>query len=118
MYHRFIGFERCAYSLTFDDIYRNIYWYIEAGLREALPHLLMAESDYTTLSMFEATSDVQWLLMLVYHNLGMREDEESVLGRHSNSISTMRSFEECTLDEEAQQVWNLVTDIGLSLVAR
>jgi len=68
--------------------------------------------------MFEATSDVQWLLMVVFHNLGMKADEEAVLERYSNSISTMRISEECTLDEEAQQVWDLVTDVGLSLASR
>lgn len=68
--------------------------------------------------MFEATSDVQWLLMVVFHNLGMKADEEAVLERYSNSISTMRISEECTWDEEAQQVWDLVTDIGLSLASR
>ncbi|KAF8136324.1 hypothetical protein EV363DRAFT_1395442 [Boletus edulis] len=85
----------------------------EAGLREALPHLLMAEADYTTLSMFEATSDVQWLLMVVFHNLGMKVEEEAILERYTNTILTMRSSEECTLDEEAQQVWDVVTDVGL-----
>lgn len=78
----------------------------------------MAEADYTTLSMFEAASDVQWLLMVVFHNLGMKVDEEAVLERYSNSVSTMRSSEECTLDGEAQRVWDLVTDVGLSLAAR
>ena len=78
----------------------------------------MAEADYTTLSMFEAASDVQWLLMVVFYNLGMTVEEEAVLERYANSVSTMRSSEECTLDGEAQQVWDLVTDVGLSLAAR
>lgn len=100
-------------SFSGDDV-----WHIEAGLREALPHLLMAEADYARLLMFEARSDVQWLLMVVFHNLGMKVDEEAVFERYSNSVSTMRRFEECTLDGEAQQVWDLVTEVGLSLVAR
>lgn len=105
--------------MTLDDSFSgNDFWHIEAGLREALPHLLMAEADYARLSMFEATSDVQWLLMVVFHNLEMKVDEEAVLERYSDSVSTMRSFEECTLDGEAQQVWDLVADVGLSLVAR
>lgn len=78
----------------------------------------MAEADYARLSMLEATSDVQWLLMVVFHNLGMKVEAEAVLERHSTSVSTMQSFEECTLDGEAQQVWDLVTDVGLSLAAR
>ncbi|KAG9318449.1 hypothetical protein JVU11DRAFT_540 [Chiua virens] len=90
----------------------------EAGLRDALPHLLMAEADYSQLSMFEATSDVQWLLRVVFHNLGMKADEEAVLERYATSVSAMRTSEECTVDEEAQQVWDVVTDVGLSLAAR
>lgn len=78
----------------------------------------MAEADYAQLSMFEATSDVQSLLMVVFHNLGLKEDEEAALGRYSNSILTMQHFSECTVDEEAQQVWDLVTDVGLSPAAR
>lgn len=101
-----------------DSFSGNDVWHIEAGLREALPHLVMAEADYARLSMFEASSDVQWLLMVVFHNLGMKADEEAVFERYSNSVSTMRGFEECALDGEVQQIWDLVTDVGLSLVAR
>ena len=72
----------------------------------------MAEADYRTLSMFEAMSDVQWLLVVVFHNLEMKADEEAVLERYSNSISTIRNSEECTLDAETQQIWDLVTDVG------
>ncbi|KIJ69430.1 hypothetical protein HYDPIDRAFT_185206 [Hydnomerulius pinastri MD-312] len=87
----------------------------EAGLREALPHLLMAEADYMHLSMLEAISDVQWLLMVVYHNLGMTADEEAVYERYNQSTTMIRTFEENPVDMEAIKVWDLVTDVGVSL---
>lgn len=104
--------------VTFSDASATTCWHTEAGLREALPHLLTAEADYVRLSMFEATSDVQWLLMVVFHNLGMKEEEKAVLERYSASMSAMQSSEESALDGEAQQVWDLVTDVGLSLAGR
>lgn len=118
MYNFLFWFERYAHISLQTPVSLEHVLFVEAELREALPHLLMAEADYSRLSMFEATSDVQWLLMVVFHNLGMKAEEEAVLERYSISISTLRSFEECTLDEEVQQVWELVTDVGVSLAAR
>ena len=57
----------------------------EAGLKEALPYLRIAEADNTRLSMLEAISDVQWLLMVVYHNLGMTTEGKSVYERYQSS---------------------------------
>ncbi|KIK95893.1 hypothetical protein PAXRUDRAFT_826555 [Paxillus rubicundulus Ve08.2h10] len=90
----------------------------EVGLREALPHLLMAEADYMHLSMLEAILDVQWLLMVVYHNLGMRVDEEAVHERYSRSTTMVRTFEENPVDMEVKNVWDLVTEVGASLANR
>ena len=57
----------------------------EVGLKEALPYLRIAEADHTRLSMLEAISDVQWLLMVVYHNLGMTTEGKSVYERYQSS---------------------------------
>ncbi|KAH7889726.1 hypothetical protein F5I97DRAFT_1924243 [Phlebopus sp. FC_14] len=82
----------------------------DAGLREALPHLLMAEADYMHLSMLDAIADVQWLLMVVYHNLGMTTDEEAVYERYNQSVIMIRTFEENPVDVEVKSVWELVAD--------
>ena len=57
----------------------------EVGLKEALPYLCIAEADHTRLSMLEAISDVQWLLMVVYHNLGMTTEGKSVYEHYQSS---------------------------------
>ena len=90
----------------------------EAGLKEALPYLRIAEADYTRLSMLEAISDVQWLLMVVYHNLGMTTEGKNVYERYQASTTKLRTFEENPVDVEAEQVWALVSDVGASLVGR
>jgi len=90
----------------------------EVGLAEALPHLLAAEADYMRLSMLEAISDVQWLLMVVYHNLGMTAEEEKMYERYEASTTKLRTFEENPVDVEAEQVWRLVSDVGARLVGR
>ncbi|KAG6334584.1 hypothetical protein ID866_4507 [Astraeus odoratus] len=72
----------------------------------------MAETDYTHLSMSEAVLDVQWLLMVVYHNLGMAAEEEAMHGRYSLSTARIRTFEDSTIDEEAEKVWALVINVA------
>ncbi|KAF9246549.1 hypothetical protein BU15DRAFT_85302 [Melanogaster broomeanus] len=100
---------RCIIASSDSKVFTNPVT-IEAGLLEALPHLLMAEADYTQLSMLEAISDVQWLLMVVYHNLGKRTDEEAVFERYNRSTTMIRTFEENPVDMEAKNVWDLVME--------
>ncbi|KAI6127633.1 hypothetical protein EDD16DRAFT_1552061 [Pisolithus croceorrhizus] len=89
-----------------------------AELRRALPHLLMAEDDYVRLEMFEAASDVQWLLMVVYHNLGMTAEGTVVYERYNCTTAKIKMYEESSMDEEAESVWTLVTDVGALLAGR
>lgn len=92
--------------------------FAEAGLRDALPCLLMAEADYMSLSMLEATSEVQGLLVVVYHNLGMKAEEEGAFERYKQSMKLAQAFEENPADPDATRVWNAVTEIGKSLASR
>ncbi|KAI6127304.1 hypothetical protein F5141DRAFT_1086965 [Pisolithus sp. B1] len=89
-----------------------------AELRSALPHLLMAEDDYVHLEMFEAASDVQWLLMVVYHNLGMTTEGAAVYERYNCTTAKIKMYEESPMDEEVESVWTLVTDVGALLAGR
>jgi len=90
----------------------------KAGLRDALPCLLMAEDDYMSLSMLEATSEVQQLLVVAYHNLGMTAEEEGAFERYMQSTKLAQAFEENPADTEAMRVWDTVTEIGKSLASR
>lgn len=106
-------------SMTFSSVFvPGTYILVEAGLRNALPCLLMAEADYMSMSMLEATSEVQQLLVVVYHNLGMTAEEEGAFERYMQSTKLAQAFEENPADPEATRVWDTVTEIGKSLASR
>ncbi|KAG2157068.1 armadillo-type protein [Suillus clintonianus] len=89
-------------SKTFSNaLVPGTYILTEAGLRDALPCLLMAEADYMSLSMLEATSEVQQLLVVAYHNLGMTAEEEGAFERYTQSTKLAQAFEENPADPEA-----------------
>jgi hypothetical protein len=92
--------------------------FTETGLRDALPCLLMAEADYMSLSMLEATSEAQGLLVVIYHNLGMKAEEEGAFERYTQSTRLAQAFEENPADPEATRVWDIITVIGKTLVSR
>lgn len=106
-------------SMVFSNVFvPATYILAEAGLRDALPCLLMAEADYMSLSMLEATSEVQQLLVVAYHNLNMTAEEEGAFERYTHSTKLAQAFEESPADPEATRVWDTVTEIGKSLVSR
>lgn len=78
----------------------------------------MAEADYRLLSMWEAMSDVQWLLMVVYHNLGMKAEEKVTCDHYNESTNMIRMLEEDSTDSEAEKTWALVTEVGVRLAGR
>ncbi|KAG1890961.1 armadillo-type protein [Suillus subluteus] len=89
-------------SMTFSNVFvPGTHTLAEAGLRDALPCLLMAETDYMSLSMLEATSEVQQLLVVAYHNLGMATEEEEAFERYMQSTKLAQAFEENPADPEA-----------------
>jgi hypothetical protein len=106
-------------SMAFSNLFvPAAYILADAGLRDALPCLLMAEADYMSLSMLEATSEVQQLLVVAYHNLSMTAEEDGAFERYTQSTKLAQAFEENPADPEVTRVWDTVTEIGKSLASR
>ncbi|KAG2368513.1 armadillo-type protein [Suillus spraguei] len=100
-------------SMTVSNVFvPGTYVLAEAGLRDALPCLLMAEADYMSLSMLEATSEVQQLLIVAYHNLGMTAEEEGTFERYMQSTKLAQAFEENPADPEATRIWDTEEDFS------
>ncbi|KAG1782460.1 armadillo-type protein [Suillus placidus] len=100
-------------SMSFSNVFvPSTYILAEAGLRDALPCLLMAEADYISLSMLEATSEVQQLLVVAYHNLGMTAEEEGAFERYTQSTKLAQAFEENPADLEATRLWDTEEDFS------
>ncbi|TDL27540.1 hypothetical protein BD410DRAFT_875728 [Rickenella mellea] len=88
------------------------------GLRDALPHLNMAESDYRVVHILQAVLDVQYLTSVVYHNLGMEKERDDAALRHRATEEECRVVEAMDVDEQFKDIWRLVSEVGCTLAAR
>ncbi|KAF8163271.1 hypothetical protein B0H34DRAFT_694755 [Crassisporium funariophilum] len=89
-----------------------------SALHEAVPYISMAESDFQTLEILSSTKDAQYLLSVVYHNLGMEKEGNEAAIRHSETEALQRHLETITVDDEMQNIFELVGTVGAALAAR
>lgn len=95
------------------------YMYISAdALQGAIPYLQMAEADFKSLEIYRSVKDVQYLLSVVYHNLGMTRERDEVASRHSQTEEHQNKLEGITFDPLYQGVFELVAKVGAALAAR
>jgi anaphase-promoting complex subunit 5 len=87
-------------------------------LREAVSYLLKAESDYKQLSMFRQLMDVQYLLSVVYHNLGLESERNEAINRHSRTQTESKELEVMVVDDSAREIWEVVSEVGVALSQR
>ncbi|OSX65213.1 hypothetical protein POSPLADRAFT_1044618 [Postia placenta MAD-698-R-SB12] len=88
------------------------------ALRECLPYLSMAEADYATLEILRSLQDVQYLLSVVYHNLGMTAERDEAAVRHLRTEEERKKAATTILEPWVLEVWELVGDVGAALAAR
>ena len=88
------------------------------GLREAVRYLLIAESDYATLQSLRSLMNVQYLLSVVYHNLGMEKQRDGAATRHMATDEARKKLEVVVADEQVKKIWEVVLQVGAALAAR
>lgn len=88
------------------------------GLREAVRYLLIAESDYVTIQCFDSLMNVQYLLSVVYHNLGMEKQRDEVATRHATTDEVRKKLETIVVDDQVKRIWEVVLQVGAALAAR
>ncbi|KAF8077980.1 hypothetical protein FPV67DRAFT_1463707 [Lyophyllum atratum] len=88
------------------------------SLKESLPYLLIAEGDYRTLQINGSLLDVQYLLSIFYHNLGMVQERDEAAKRHRETQTKQRSLEALVVEDEIQQVLEVVGLVGAGLAGR
>ena len=88
------------------------------GLQEAIPYLSIAESDFQTLEMYPSLRDVQYLLSVVYHNLGMKNERQGAATRHSRTEEHLRQLEAIVSDDQILEIFELLTTVGAALASR
>ncbi|KAG6890724.1 hypothetical protein C0995_005097 [Termitomyces sp. Mi166 len=85
------------------------------GLKEALPYLIIAEGDYRTLEINTSLMHVQYLLSIVYHNLGMSQERDAAAERHFMTLELQRKQETVVIEDDTQRVLEVVELVGAHL---
>ncbi|KAJ8083776.1 hypothetical protein PM082_002542 [Marasmius tenuissimus] len=84
-------------------------------LKDAVHWLLIAEKDYLALEMYGPVADVQYLLSVAYHNLGMNVEREAAVERHFQTQKVQAQAEETVTDETITSVLEMVSNVGAAL---
>jgi anaphase-promoting complex subunit 5 len=94
------------------------YFTATAGLKEALPYLLIAEDDYRRLEIYSSLADVQYFISIVYHNLDMEKERDAAAKRHQESEEEQKRLDAIVVDKDVLAICELLADVGAALAAR
>lgn len=78
----------------------------------------MAEADFKFLEIYRSVKDVQYLLSIIYHNLGMIKERDEAAIRHSQTEEHQKRLELTTFDPLYQEVFEVVAEVGAALASR
>ncbi|KAF5380845.1 hypothetical protein D9615_003925 [Tricholomella constricta] len=78
------------------------------ALKEALPYILIAEGDYRTLQINSSLLDLQYLLSIIYHNLGLMQERDEAAKRHLETKMKQQELETAVNEEDIQRIFELV----------
>ena len=78
----------------------------------------MAEEDYATLEMYRAVQDTQFLLSVVYHNLGMIQERDDAAARCHSTEEEVTRLSTVSMEDWIADVWEVVSNLGGVLAAR
>jgi anaphase-promoting complex subunit 5 len=91
---------------------------IVTALQEALPFLQKSESDFKTLELIQPLSDVQYLISVLYHNLGLEKERDEAAERHSETDTRQRRLEVIVVDDDIRQILEVIGMVGAALAGR
>jgi anaphase-promoting complex subunit 5 len=89
-----------------------------AGLPDAVRYLQIAESDYAALQCLHSLMNAQYLLSVVYHNLGLQKQRDDAAARHMATDQARKKLEVVVVDEQVTKIWEVVSQVGAALAAR
>ncbi|KAI0093630.1 hypothetical protein BDY19DRAFT_918021 [Irpex rosettiformis] len=90
----------------------------EQALNECIFYLKIAEDDYSTLEIFRSLQDAQYLLSVVYHNLGMHTERDQAALRHQQTQQRAEEAKQLATEDWVTDVIDLLTEVGSALAAR
>lgn len=88
------------------------------SLREALSYLRMAQNDYLKMEIYQSARHVQYLISVVYHNLGMVGERDSAAKRHFETTEKHEKISGAGPDQQLLDIFSLISDVGVGLASR
>ncbi|KAH9854144.1 hypothetical protein C2E23DRAFT_914573 [Lenzites betulinus] len=88
------------------------------SLTESIRYLEEAERCFTTLDMFVAQMDVEFLLSVVHHNLDQPAQRDEVAQRHEATRVKREEAHACIVEEWIEDTWTLVSDVGTAIATQ
>ncbi|KAK7465863.1 hypothetical protein VKT23_005834 [Stygiomarasmius scandens] len=89
-----------------------------SALQSAAKWLLMAENDFLGLQMYRSAIDVQYLLSVVYDNMGMEAERNDAAKRHVQTQEQLHKLETVVVDDDTEKILETVSRIGMLLACR
>jgi anaphase-promoting complex subunit 5 len=88
------------------------------SLQLALSYLRIAEHDYLKLEMYQSAKHVQYLISVVYHNLGMSGERDAAARRHFETAEKYEKISGEGADKQIMDIFDLISDVGTGLASR
>ena len=74
--------------------------------------------DFKALECLQSLMNVQYLLSVVYHNLGMEKQRDEAAQRHLGTDQERRKLENVVVDDDIAKICEVVSLVGAALSIR
>ena len=87
-------------------------------MEKSLPYLERADADYGMIEMKQAQLDVQYVMAVVYHNLGMHAKRDEITTQYLALEEEHKQIAARNIEPWYEDVWRVVSEVGAALAAR
>jgi anaphase-promoting complex subunit 5 len=88
------------------------------SLHEALSYLRTAENDYLKLEIYESAKHVQYLISVVYHNMGMVGERDAAAKRYFDTVEKHEKISGEGPNTQLLDIFRLMSEVGVGLANR
>ena len=83
-----------------------------------MSYLLISEAGFKRLELYQSLQDVQYLISVVYHNMGLVKERDEMAERCMESQAKQRELEAIVVEDELQQIFQVISLAGAALAVR
>jgi len=80
-----------------------------------MSYLLISEADFKRLEMYQSLQDVQYLISVVYHNMGRVKERDEMAERYMENQAKQKELEAIVVEDELQQIFQVISLAGAAI---